>query len=302
MHILRLGTEEQKLAFLPGIAGGQIFFAEGYTEPDAGSDLASLRTSARFDGKDWVITGQKTHTTAAHHMNWIIIAAHTDPSSRSHRGISYFLSPTTAPGIQFQPLYNLSGGRQHHTFLDEVRVPPNRVLGDLHHGWQQVWFGQGGNAIPTYTDDDPGPKVEYEPPLTEDVQYGLGTWILDQLISYCRQTTRNGSPISRDPLVRAQLAEMAIGIEIEKLVSYETDCSYPNGSSIHQAVTKEFVCDFAQRCMDILGPLSQIESGAWAPLAGQIQQLYRLSFSNHGLGTSQIKRMVVATRTLGLPR
>jgi alkylation response protein AidB-like acyl-CoA dehydrogenase len=249
-----------------------------------------------------VITGQKTHTTAAQHMNWIIIAARTDPDSTSHRGISYFLSPTTAPGIEFQPLYNLSGGRQNHTFLSGVRVPPNRVLGDLNRGWQQVWFGLGGVPLPVYPDDDPGPELPYEPPLTEDVQYGLGTWILDQLIDYCRQTSRNGSPMSQDPLIRAQLAEMAIGIEIDKLASYDRNCAYANGSSIHQAVNKEFVTDFAQRCMDILGPVSQVESGPWAPLAGRIQQLYRLSFSNHGGGTPQIKRMVVATRTLGLPR
>jgi 3-oxocholest-4-en-26-oyl-CoA dehydrogenase alpha subunit len=300
--ILRLGTEGQKREFLPGMAAGEIFWAEGYTEPDAGSDLASLRTRARRDGNEWVIDGQKTHTTAAHLMNWIIIAARTDPDAPSHRGISYFLSPTDAPGIQFLPLYNLSFGRQNQTFLDGVRVPEARLLGDLNQGWNQVWFGLGGNPIPVFEDDDPGPEVEYEPPLTQDVQFGLGTWILDQMVQYCRQASRNGRPLSEDPVVRIQLTDLAIGIEIEKMATYENRCAFQNGFYIHQAVSKEFAPRFAQVCMDILGPLAQIDSGPWAPLAGKIQLLYRQSFSNHGGGTPQVKRMVVATRTLGLPR
>jgi 3-oxocholest-4-en-26-oyl-CoA dehydrogenase alpha subunit len=301
-NILRLGSEELKREFLPGMAAGEIFWAEGYTEPDAGSDLASLRTRATRDGDEWVINGQKTHTTAAHLMNWIIIAARTDPDAPNHRGISYFLSPTDAPGIQFDPLYNLSGGRQNQTFLDAVRVPQSRMLGDLNDGWNQVWFGLGGAPLPVFTDDDPGPEHEYEPPLTQDVQFGLGTWIFDQMIRYCQQTSRDGVPLSEDPVVRMQLADLAIGIEIEKMAMYENRCEFQNGFYIHQAVSKEFAPRFAQICMEILGPLAQIESGPWAPLAGKIQLLYRISFSNHGGGTPQVKRMVVATRTLGLPR
>ena len=162
--ILRLGTEEQKAAFLPGMAAGEIMWAEGYTEPDSGSDLASLRTRAVPDGDEWVIDGQKTFCTAGHHCNWMIIAARTDPdASKRHKGISYFLSPIDAPGLQLRPLDNLADGRQNLVFLDDLRVPADRMLGDLNQGWQQVWFGIGGNPIPTFDDDDPGPEEEYEP-------------------------------------------------------------------------------------------------------------------------------------------
>ena len=147
--ILRLGTEEQKAAFLPGMAAGEIMWAEGYTEPNAGSDLAALRTRAEQDGDEWVISGEKTFCTAGHHCNWIIIAARTDPDpSKRHRAISYFLAPIDAPGIELRPLYNLADGRQNRVYLDAVRVPANRLLGDLNQGWTQMWFGIGGNPIP----------------------------------------------------------------------------------------------------------------------------------------------------------
>jgi 3-oxocholest-4-en-26-oyl-CoA dehydrogenase alpha subunit len=293
--ILRLGTDEQKAQFLPGMAGGQIFWGEGYTEPNAGSDLASLRTRAERDGHEWVITGEKTFCTAGHHCNWIIIAARTDPDySKRHKGISYFVSPMDAPGIELRPMYNIASGRQNGVFLDQLRVPENLMLGDLNQGWNQVWFGMGGKAIPTFEDDDPGPDVEYEPPLV-----GL-PWVLDQLAQYCRSTIRNGSPLIEDPVVRMQLADLAIGVEIEKMLGYEGRCQY--GPHLHQGIWKEFQPRFAQVCMDILGPLGQIQTGRWAPVAGEIDRIYRRSFGNHAGGTSQVKRMVVATRTLGLPR
>ena len=293
--ILRLGTEEQKAFFLPQMAAGEIMWAEGYTEPNSGSDLASLRTRAVLDGDEWVIDGQKTFCTAGHHCNWIIIAARTDPDyEKRHNGISYFLAPMDTPGIELRPMYNLAGGRQNFVFLDDVHVPAHRMLGDLNQGWQQVWFGMGGNPIPVFTSDDPGPEYEYEPDPTGQA------WVLDQLVEYCRATTRDGQLLSEDPVVRKELTDLAIGVEIEKLLSYEAQCAY--GGHLHQAITKEFMPEFAQRCMEIVGPLGQVQGGEWAPLAGEIERLYRQSFSNHAGGTSQVKRMVVATRALGLPR
>jgi len=293
--IIRVGTEEQKQTFLPGMAAGEVMWAEGYTEPDSGSDLASLRTRAVQDGDEWVISGQKTFCTAGHHCNWIIIAARTDPDpAMRHKGISYFLSPMDVPGIELRPLYNIADGRQNLVFLDGLRVPADRMLGDLNQGWFQIWFGMGGNPIPRFADDDPGPDTEYDPPHTGQA------WVLDQLVEYCRCTTRNGVRMSEDPMVRAQLAQLATGVEIGKMMAYEGACPY--GGHMHQAIMKEFQPEFAQICMDILGPLGQLQGGRWAPLAGEIDRTYRRSFGNHAGGTSQVKRMVVATRALGLPR
>jgi 3-oxocholest-4-en-26-oyl-CoA dehydrogenase alpha subunit len=293
--ILRLGTPEQKAKLLPGMAAGEIFWAEGYTEPSAGSDLAALRTSAERDGSEWVINGQKTFCTAGHHCNWIIIAARTDPDySKRHKGISYFVAPMDTPGIELEPMYNIASGRQNQVFLRDVRVSDRMMLGDLNQGWTQIWFGLGGEPIPKFDDDDPGPEMDYEPPLT-----GL-PWLFDQLVQYCRTTIRNGAPLCDDPLVRMQLADLAIGVEIETMKGYDPSCKY--GFHLQQGIWKEFQPRFAQTAMEILGPLGLVQSGRWAPLAGEIDRIYRRSFGNHAGGTSQVKRMVVATRALGLPR
>jgi len=295
LALYRHGTEWQKSRFLQGMAAGEIMWGEGYTEPDAGSDLASLRTRAVKDGDDWVISGQKTFCTAGHHCNWIIIAARTDPDvTKRHRGISYFLSPMDRPEIELRPLYNLGGGRQNQVFLNDVRVTPDLVLGDINEGWRQVWFRLGGNPLPYFRDEDPGPDTEYEPVESGDA------WILSQLIDYCRVTTRHGRTLSEDPVIREKLADLAIGVEINKMLEYEVPCEY--GVHMHPAITKEFRPQFAQTCFEIIGALAQIQSGSWAPLAGEIDRAYRQSFSNHSGGTSQIKRMTLATRVLGLPR
>jgi alkylation response protein AidB-like acyl-CoA dehydrogenase len=293
--ILRLGTQEQKAALLPGMAAGEITWGEGYTEPNAGSDLASLTTRAERDGDEWVISGEKTFCTAGHHCSWIIIAARTDPDySLRHKAISYFVSPMDAPGIELRPLYNIADGRQNRVYLDELRVPANRLLGDLNQGWTQIWFGMGGNPIPVFTDDDPGPEMDYDPPLVDQ------PWVFDQLVQYCRTTRRDGVPLSQDPVVRMQLTDLAMEVEIQTLLGHEGTCAY--GFHLHQAITKEFQPRFAQTAMEILGPLGQIQTGQWAPLAGELDRIYRRSFGNHAGGTSQLKRMVVATRVLGLPR
>jgi alkylation response protein AidB-like acyl-CoA dehydrogenase len=294
--ILRLGTDEQKAYFLPRMAAGEIMWAEGYTEPDSGSDLASLRTRAVRDGDEWVIDGQKTFCTAGHHCNWMIIAARTDPdASKRHKGISYFFAPLPSPGIALRPLDNIADGRQNLVLIDGLRVPTDRMLGDLNQGWQQVWFGLGGNPIPVFPDDDPGPDEEYEPGPAGHA------WVLRELARYCQTATRGGRPLADDPVVRRQLADLAIGVETEKVLSYEGWCDI-GGPHLHAAIMKEFQPEFAQTCMEILGPLAQIQTGAWAPLAGEIDRIYRRSFGNHAGGTSQVKRMVVATRALGLPR
>jgi 3-oxocholest-4-en-26-oyl-CoA dehydrogenase alpha subunit len=223
------------------------------------------------------------------------VAARTDPDhSLRHKAISYFVSPMDVPGLELRPLYNLADGRQNLLFFDDFRVPDENLLGDLNEGWTQIWFGVGGAPIPTFHDDDTGPESEYDPPLTGDA------WVLDQLIAYCKANTRGGRPIIDDPLVQHHLAQLAIGVEIEKVLRWEGGCQY--GGHLHQAITKEFQPEFGQRCMEILGPLGIIQRGEWAPLAGEIDRIYRRSFGNHAGGTSQVKRMVVATRALGLPR
>ena len=281
------GTHEQKLKFLPPIGKMETLWVEGLTEPDAGSDLASLKTTARRDGDHWIVNGQKTFTTWGARGEVLYLAARTDPDAPKHKGISIFCLDLEQPGVSFSPLYNLGGGRQNHTFLDNVRVPHDMMIGEEGMGWYYImnsFYGGGGGGSATQRR------------------------VLDDLIAYCRETTRNGKPLGKDPIVRAQLAELSIMVETMKLLGWEgLSISERNeapafGGALGVVVFKETVPKFAQLCTEVIGPLSQLKGGKWAPLAGNIEALFRHSFANHAGGTSQVKRMVLATRGLGLPR
>jgi alkylation response protein AidB-like acyl-CoA dehydrogenase len=294
--ILRLGTHEQRLKHLKGIAEGTVLWGEGYTEPSAGSDLASLTTRAHLDGDHWVINGQKTLGTAAHWCQWMSVLARSDPDGKRHHGISCFLVPLDTPGISMGPLDNMAGGRQNHTFFDNVRVPQDCLLGDEGQAWNQVWFGLGGD--------------QFEPPgATPDQWQFRMLGMLNQILWHCRQTTRSGKPLSEDPVVKLQLAELITGMEVIKLDAYETySASIHTGggragrSNLSQAFFKEFWPHLAQTCTEIVGPLALIQGGKWAVLNGRVQRYFRASFGNHAGGTAQLKRMSLATRGLGLPR
>ena len=297
--VLRLGTPEQRRRHLKGIAEATVLWGEGYTEPQAGSDLASLTTRADRDGDHWVINGQKTLGTAAHRAQWMSVLARSDPNSKKHAGISCFLVPLDTPGVTMLPLHNMADGQQNATYFDNVRVPADCLLGDEGQAWNQVWFGQGGERI-----DPAGPAPD---PWFYRLQRSF------RLIQrYVRETRRGGRPLAEDPVVRLQLAELEMGLEIFRMHSRENFSNVTTGkmragspvfvSHLHQAWYKEFWPRMAQAAMEIIGPMSQIGSGPWSQLEGELEHAFRASFGNHAGGTSQLKRMVMATRGLGLPR
>jgi len=296
--VLRLGTEEQRMFHLKGIAEVTTLWGEGYTEPQAGSDLASLTTRAHRDGDHWVLNGQKTLGTAAHHAQWMSVLARTDPNSKKHNGLSCFLVPLDTPGISMAPLHNMANGQQNHTFFDNVRVSADCLLGEEGQAWPQVWFGQGGDRL-----DRGGPAPDGHPFRV--------IRMLNTIVDYCRTTRRRGVRMADDPVIRLQLAELMSGVEVMKLHVFESysALSASNGfggraarSFISQAFYKEFWPRMAQICMEIVGPMAQLHGGKWAVLDGRVQQYFRASFGNHAGGTSQLKRMSLATRGLGLPR
>lgn len=284
------GTEEQKRRFLPEIARFERFWAEGLTEPDSGSDLASLSTRAVRDGDEWVINGQKTYTTWGHRADVLYLAARTDPDAPRHQGISIFCVDLQLPGISFSPLHNLGGGRQNHTYFDNVRVPADMLIGQEGQGWSYIMnaFYAGGGGGGHHA------KMRRQ---------------LEQVLEYCRNTVRDGVPLIRDPLVRSQLAELALMVETEKLLAYESlgnaEARRPPAyaGALGVVVMKEGQPRFAQLCAQIVGPLAQLGAGSrWAPIGGDPEAWYRQSYANHAGGASQVKRMVLATRGLGLPR
>lgn len=296
--IMRLGTHEQRLQHLKGIADVTVLWGEGYTEPAAGSDLAALTTKAVFDGKDWILSGQKTLGTAAHHCQWMSVLARTDPDAPRHASITCFLVKLDSPGITMLPLHNIADGQQNQTFFDEVRVPADCVLGEVNNAWSQVWFGMGGE------------RLDRGGPTPEPWDFRLVN-MLTRVMRYCRETKRNGIPLSEDPVIRLKLGELMMGVEAVKMLVYEfystAVSKSPRGfgqATMHlqQTVYKEFWPRLAQTCMEIVGPMAQIEGGKWAQLGGKFERYYRASFGNHAGGTSQLKRMVLATRGLGLPR
>ena len=285
--LLRFGTDEQKRRFLPPILNYEDFWCEGFTEPDSGSDLASLNTTATREGDDWVVNGQKTFTTWGQHADKMFLAARTDSNVPKHKGLSIFCLDMKAPGVTLSPLPNLAGGLQNHTFLDNVRVPRDMLIGEENQGWQYImsrFYGGGGRQ------DGPLHRV------------------FARLVEYCKETQRNGRPLSKDPVIRAKLTDLAITLETLKMIALENLYRLEQGvqpefaGSLGVVVFKEFWPRFCQTTMEILGPLGQIQSGKWAPLAGEVEHLFRMSYSNHAGGTSQVKRMVMATRGLGLPR
>ena len=136
--LMQFGTEEQKQKFLPAILEGSVEFAIGYSEPGAGSDLASLRTTAVRDGDDYVINGQKMFTSGAAYADYIWLAARTDPDAKKHKGISIFIVPTSSPGFSWQPLHTMPGISTFYTFYDDVRVPASAIVAGENQGWQLI--------------------------------------------------------------------------------------------------------------------------------------------------------------------
>jgi alkylation response protein AidB-like acyl-CoA dehydrogenase len=284
------GTEEQKLRFLPAIARNETFWVEGFTEPGAGSDLASLTTRADRDGDEWVISGQKTFTTWGSHGDVIFLAARTDQEVPKHRGISIFCVDMSTPGVSVAPLYNMGGGRQNNTFFDRVRVPGDMLIGEEGRGWDLImnaFYGASGVAAP----------------------YAGYQRRLDDLVAHCRSARRGGRLLIDDPLVRDRLAELAMIVEAERLLTYESLGNRTAGrrpafaGALGTVVAKEAMPRFAEIYNEVLGTLGQLARGSrWAPLEGWPEAWYRQSFRNHAGGTPQVKRMVLATRGLELPR
>ncbi|MGX1932008.1 acyl-CoA dehydrogenase family protein [Microbacterium resistens] len=284
--ILVGGTEEQKKRLLPEIANMRVLWAEGLTEPEAGSDLGSLRTKAVRDGEEWVITGQKAFTSWGPMSDVLYVAARTSTDEAARDAISIFVVDLKSPGVTLHPMRNYGGGVQSTTYLDHVRVPADALIGEEGMGWSYIMraFYASGTVEPIYA-------------MQEER--------LRALIAHCRSIPG----LLDDPHVRADLTELADIVQTQRLMAYEiigdnaAGRQTPWGGGVQQVIAKESEPLFAQIYDRVLGPASQLRPGApGAVLDGRPEAWYRQSFANHAGGTSQLKRMVLATRGLGLPR
>ncbi|MBW1674374.1 MAG: acyl-CoA dehydrogenase family protein [Deltaproteobacteria bacterium] len=291
--ILRRGNEKMKKEFLPRIIDGEIEFCLGYSEPNAGSDLASMQMRAVEDGEFYVINGQKTFNTECHYSEYHWLAARTDfsPDIAKYKGISLFIVDMDSPGITVRPLWTMSGERTNEVYYDDVRVPKSRMVGEKNKGFYYMMEALGSERNQVFV------PVRLLP-------------ILDDLIRYVKESEYDGKPLSDDPLIRDKVAQAAIELEVGSLLADHSRWLESNHLPMNYEpeVTKIFTSELEQRlvniAMQILGLYSQLtESSKWVPLRGRISWYYLHSFmTTIGAGTSEVGRSVIAQRGLGLPR
>ena len=289
--IMRNGSEEMKREFLPRIARGEISFSLGYTEPNAGTDLASLEMRAVPDGDDYIINGQKVYSTGAHFSTHHWLAARTNIDVPKHRGLSLFVVDLASPGITIRPLITMAGERTNEVFYDDVRVPKKNRVGEENQGWVYIREALGVERI-------------ILPSMVN------ARSIVDELVEYAKETKYNGRPLAEDPLVRQSLAQLAIETSIRRLYGYRTGWLMSKGiiPEVEAAIQKVWGNELDQRIanagMQILGLYSQLGPGSkWAPLKGKIEHLYRFTVHlTYGGGSHELMRNLIATRGMGLPR
>ena len=282
------GSDEQRREFLPKMLSGEDTWCQGFSEPGAGSDLASLQTRAVRDGDDYVVNGQKIWTSFAHVADWMILLARTDPDAPKHKGISYFLLDMKAPGITVRPLVNMAGGHDfNEVFFDNVRVPKKNLLGEEHRGWY----------IATTTLDIERSAVATAVNLALQVE---------ELAATAKQLG-GGAPVKAS--LRCELAERRIEAEIAQLLSYVVISEQKRGKvpNRESATAKLYTSELQQRLaatgMKLEGLRALVLDGPTAVRGGAPGRYYMTSVaSTIGGGTSEIMRNVIALRGLGLPR
>ena len=287
--ILRNGSEELKREFLPRMAKGEIEAVIGWTEPDAGSDLASITTRAEDKGDYYLVNGQKIFTTSGNHATHQYILARTDPNLPKHKGLSVLIIDLKSPGVIVRPVWCMGKEKLAETFFDDVKVPRKYLLGKENDGWRIT--------------------IE-ELDLERMKEVGLIRRLLDELVEYVKRTRRDGKLLASDPLVRQALAQLAIEVEVGEFLFLRIAWMLDRGewTSVEIAMEKAFVCELEQQAanigMQILGLPGLLEEGSkGAELGGLITKCYLRSVGRTiYMGTSEIQRNIVAIRGLGLPR
>ena len=287
--LMLYGTEEQKKEFLPKITNLEHVWCTLYSEPAAGSDLASLQTKAIRDGDEYVINGQKIWTSGAHRSNWGWIAARTDFEAPKHKGISMFIMPMDAPGISIRPLINMAG--QHgfnEVFLEDVRIPAKNLVGQENMGWYQL-------AV----------ALDFE--RSSIAGSARARRILDEYIRFAQE---NRWAVDDHPEIRNRLAEISIEIDIAKYLSYRVASMQQSGKipNYEATIAKMYSSELGQRLsntgMQLLGLYGQVHpKSKYAKIKGLTERYYQMSVAETiAGGTSEVMRSVAAIRGLGLPR
>ena len=281
--LFRIGSEEQKKEFLPRIAKGEIEICIGYTEPEAGTDLASLQMRAVEDGDSYIINGQKRFQTAAHCADYHWIIVRTDPSVAKHRGLTLFLVDMKSPGITVSPMWCIGGEKTNEVFYDNVRVPKTAMVGEVNRGFVYVMMAlQFERNFPT----------------------GGMRWLFNKLVRFARE-----SKLAKDPLAQNKIADIATELEVATLFSYRMASIFDEGKmpTYEVSMIKIFTTEMYHRMlnmgiwlMDSLGMVA--DDSEWGRLAVRLQDLYQRSLPAHiGGGTNDMLRSYMVTRGFGVP-
>ena len=287
--IIAIGTTAQKERFLRPMLEGKDIWCQGFSEPNSGSDLASLTTKGVRDGDQFVVNGQKIWTSYAHIADWCMLLVRTDAAAPKHKGITCLLVDMKSPGVSVRPLKMMSGDAGfNEVFFDDVRVPAENMLGKENDGWRTAILALSN----------------------ERANLGSAVYVvfkrnLEALVARIRETNRGGRALADDPLVRQRLAQATIELEIFRLntlralsVVNKTGSPGPEGS-IQKLYWSEMNQRIAQMAVDMLGPdalLSDFDGGRWA------YNLLRSRGNTIEAGTSEVQRNILAERVLGLPK
>jgi alkylation response protein AidB-like acyl-CoA dehydrogenase len=287
--IMEYGSDEQKRFFLPKILAGELHFSIGYTEPNAGTDLASLTTRAVKDGEEWVINGQKIFTSLASYADYIWLAARTDPDAPKHKGITVFLVPTSDPGFSYTKISTMVNASTFNTFYDDVRVGDDAVVYGVNRGWDLII-----NQL-NYE------RVSLGPP-------GMVERVFDEVVAWTRDTKlADGRRVADQEWVQLNLARVHARLEFVKLINWKVAAAggtNPADASATKVFATEFYTEAYRLLMEVLGPSAYLTRGSpGAALAGRLERAFQgtliLTF---GGGVNEVQRDLIALFGAGLPR
>jgi hypothetical protein len=290
--ILRHGSDKMQQEFLPKILRNEIDFAVGYSEPDAGSDAASMKLKATRDGDGWRLNGQKTWTTSAHFAEWYWVGARTAPEAPKHHGITLFLVPLDDPGITVNAIWTMGDERTNDVFFDNVFVHDDYVVGELNHGFQYISEALDLERFTMFTFS----------PIKQR---------LDLLCDYVATETVDGEPLRDDPVIRKQVARLATDAEVARVLGLRFVATSMKGgapptseASEYKLFATELSKRLANASMDLGGPGSQLRvKTEEAPMKGRAESTYRYTvIDTVGGGGSEIQKNIISRRKLGLPK
>ncbi|MEZ4218505.1 MAG: acyl-CoA dehydrogenase family protein [Myxococcota bacterium] len=283
--IVAFGTPAQKAKFLPGIVSGTEIWCQGYSEPNAGSDLANVQTKARLEGDEWIVDGQKVWTSWGAWADWCFVVARTDPASQRHKGLSYLLVPMKQPGVEPRPILQMTGTSEFcEVFFNGARTAKDHIVGEPGQGWAVAMgtlaFERGASTL--------GQQLQF-------------TNELAQIIAIAK---RNGK--AEDPVMRQRIADAWIGLQIMRGNAMRTLSSTNPELSREGTITKIFWAtwhrELGKLYMDVMGPEGEIAAGFPYELS-QMQRMYLFVRSDTiYAGSNQIQRNIISERALGLPR